>query len=182
MAACVFWRQKLSTPLQEGVPCDPNRGIRKLAPATSVTPKVCAGKAWPLLQSDTNFVQFNGHAGVFEPLPALITYQDKRLTADGSRVSSVREIIERWAPASENNTDAYALTVARALAIDPDYRGLDVRNFDTMRALVLAIIRHENGLGPLPGGQWYGESVVVDGLALAGVERVFSTARVRCQA
>lgn len=40
-----------------------------------------------------------------------------------------------------------------------------------MRVLVPAIIRHENGSGPLPGGQWYGDSIIADGLALAGIER-----------
>lgn len=148
------------------------RGIRNFNPGNIRHAKGVRWQGMAGAQSDTNFVQFNGPRwGIRAIARVLITYQDKRLAADGSRIDSVREIIERWAPASENNTDAYALTVARALGIDPDYQGLDVYNFDTMRALVLAIIRHENGLGPLPGGQWYGESVVVDGLALAGVER-----------
>lgn len=148
------------------------RGIRNFNPGNIRHAKGVRWQGMAAVQSDTNFVQFNGPRwGIRAIARVLITYQDKRLAADGSRIDSVREIIERWAPASENNTDAYALTVARALGIDPDYQGLDVYNFDTMRALVLAIIRHENGLGPLPGGQWYGESVVVDGLALAGVER-----------
>jgi hypothetical protein len=148
------------------------RGIRNFNPGNIRHAKGVRWQGMAAAQSDTNFVQFNGPRwGIRAIARVLITYQDKRLAADGSRIDSVREIIERWAPASENNTDAYTLTVARALGIDPDYQGLDVYNFDTMRALVLAIIRHENGLGPLPGGQWYGESVVVDGLALAGVER-----------
>ncbi|MCY1370693.1 hypothetical protein D9M69_577940 [compost metagenome] len=61
--------------------------------------------------------------------------------------------------------------VASALGVGPDDETLDVYHFDTMRALVLAIIRHENGPGPLPGGHWYGHIVLVEGLALAGIEK-----------
>lgn len=148
------------------------RGIRNFNPGNIRHAKGVRWQGMAVAQSDTNFVQFTAPRwGIRAIARVLITYQDKRLAADGSRIDSVREIIERWAPASENNTDAYALTVARALGIDPDYEGLDVYNFDIMRALVLAIIRHENGPGPLPGGVWYGDSIIADGLALAGIER-----------
>lgn len=148
------------------------RGIRNFNPGNIRHAKGVRWQGMAVAQSDTNFVQYTAPRwGIRAIARVLITYQDKRLAADGSRIDSVREIIERWAPASENNTDAYALTVARALGIDPDYEGLDVYNFDIMRALVLAIIRHENGPGPLPGGVWYGDSIIADGLALAGIER-----------
>ncbi|QAY92535.1 structural protein [Pseudomonas sp. ACM7] len=148
------------------------RGIRNFNPGNIRHAKGVRWQGMAVAQSDTNFVQYTATRwGIRAIARVLITYQDKRLAADGSRIDSVREIIERWAPASENNTEAYALTVARALGIDPDYEGLDVYNFDTMRALVRAIIRHENGPGPLPGGQWYGDAIIADGLALAGIER-----------
>lgn len=58
---------------------------------------------------------------------------------------SVRAIIERWAPASENDTAAYVAAVARALRVSPDLP-LDVgaRLVD----LAAAIIHHENGRQP----------------------------------
>jgi len=122
--------------------------------------------------SDPRFVIFNGPRwGIRALARVLITYQDKRQAADGSRIDSVREIIERWAPTSENNTTAYAKQVASALGIGPADESVDVYRYDTMRALVLAIIHHENGPGPLPGGQWYGEPIIADGLALAGIVR-----------
>lgn len=99
----------------------------------------------------------------------LITYQDKRRARDGSRIDSVREIIERWAPAHENDTSAYAKHVATALGIGPDDERVDVYDFHTMHALVSAIIRHENGPGPLPGGRWYADGLIADGLVLAGI-------------
>ncbi|MDP3848415.1 MAG: structural protein [Pseudomonas sp.] len=120
--------------------------------------------------SDPRFVIFSGPRwGIRALARVLITYQDKRRAADGSRIDSVREFIERWAPAVENDTNAYAKAAASALGIGSDDESVDVYRYDTMRALVLAIIRHENGLGPLPGGQWYGEPIIADGLALAGI-------------
>ncbi|MDS9879390.1 structural protein [Pseudomonas protegens] len=148
------------------------RGIRNFNPGNIRHAKGTRWQGMAVAQSDKSFVQFNAPRwGIRAIARVLITYQDKRLAADGSRIDSVREIIERWAPATENNTEAYTLTVARAMGLDPNYEGLDVYDYATMRGLVLAIIRHENGPGPLPGGLWYGESVIVDGLALAGVER-----------
>jgi len=148
------------------------RGIRNFNPGNIRHAKGVRWQGMAVAQSDTNFVQFNGPRwGIRAIARVLITYQDKRLAADGSRIDSVREIVERWAPASENDTKAYTLQVARAMGLDPDFEGVDLYQYDAMRALVLAIIRHENGSGPLPGGQWYGESVIADGLALAGIER-----------
>ncbi|WP_339079056.1 structural protein [Pseudomonas sp. TMP9] len=147
------------------------RGIRNFNPGNIDR---VAGVRWQGQATDQSgdarFVVFNGPRwGVRAIARVLITYQDKRRAKDGSRIDSVREFIERWAPASENNTDAYAKAVASALSIGPNDEAVDVYRYDTMRALVLAIIRHENGLGPLPGGAWYGEPIIADGLALAGI-------------
>lgn len=123
-------------------------------------------------QTDSQYVQFiNPRWGIRAIARVLITYQDKRRAVDGSPIDTVREIIERWAPPSENNTDAYVISVARALGLDPDVASVDVYDFEIMRALVTVIIRHENGAGPLPGGRWYGDTIIADGLALAGIER-----------
>jgi len=148
------------------------RGIRNFNPGNI---RHVIGVRWQgmaALQTDSAFVQFNGPRwGIRAIARVLITYQDKRRATDGSRIDSVREIVERWAPTSENDTKAYTQTVARALGIDPDFEGIDVYHYDTMRTLVLAIIRHENGPGLLPGGHWYGDPIIADGLALAGIER-----------
>lgn len=150
---------------------DPPRGIRNFNPGNIRHAQSVRWQGQAVAQSDLEFVQFNGPRwGIRAIARVLITYQDKRLAADGSRIDTVREIIQRWAPVSENNTDAYTLSVARALGMDPDHPGIDVYRYQTMRSLVLAIIRHENGPGPLPGSQWYGESIITDGLASAGIE------------
>ena len=42
-----------------------------------------------------------------------ITYQDARLAKDGSRIDTVAEIIERYAPSTENDTLAYIKSVSQ---------------------------------------------------------------------
>lgn len=58
-------------------------------------------------------------------------------------LSTVREIINRWAPPSENDTGAYVAQVARALGVGPDDRLEPTPQ--TLEALARAIARHENG-------------------------------------
>lgn len=151
---------------------EPPSGIRNFNPGNIRHAQGVRWQGMAATQADTNFVQFTGPRwGIRAIARVLITYQDKRLAADGSRIDSVREIIERWAPPTENNTEAYVLAVSRALGLDPNFEGVDVYDYEVMRVLVPTIIRHENGAGPLPGGLWYGESLIADGLLLAGIER-----------
>lgn len=148
------------------------RGIRNYNPGNIRHTQGIRWQGTAPNQTDSQYVQFiNPRWGIRAIARVLITYQDKRRAADGSPIDTVREIIERWAPPSENNTDAYVISVARALGLDPDVASVDVYDFEIMRALVTVIIRHENGSGPLPGGRWYGDTIIADGLALAGIER-----------
>lgn len=62
----------------------------------------------------------------------------------GAGIDTVREAISRWAPGSENDTAAYIGDVARALGVRPD-QPVDMGRPDILRALVVAIIHHENG-------------------------------------
>ncbi|MBB4267824.1 structural protein P5 [Roseospira visakhapatnamensis] len=88
----------------------------------------------------------------------LITYQDKH----GLR--TVRGMISRWAPkADQNNTEAYIRMVADRLGVAHD-TAIDVHTYDVARALVEAIISHENGMQP------YDRAMIDTGLALAGIE------------
>lgn len=59
-------------------------------------------------------------------------------------LSSVREIVGRYAPSSENNTAAYVNAVAASMGVGPD-APLDLSDPAQLAALVQAIIRHENG-------------------------------------
>jgi len=98
------------------------------------------------VQSDARFIVFSDAVwGIRAIARILITYQDKRRALDGSRIDSVRKFIARWAPPVENNTDAYARTVANALGVGVDDPDIDVYDYATMLGLVKAIIQYENG-------------------------------------
>ncbi|EPW8852725.1 hypothetical protein ACWQOL_001842 [Enterobacter kobei] len=63
-------------------------------------------------------------------------------------IDTVSDIINRWAPPSDNNnTDAYIKAVCAQLGVTPDQQ-LDASNPDTLKALCAAIIQHENGSQP----------------------------------
>jgi len=122
-------------------------------------------------QTDARFVVFSEPCwGIRAIARILITYQDKRRAADGSRIDTVRKFIARWAPPVENNTDAYARTVANALGVGVDDPDLDVYDYDTMFGLVASIIRFENGVAPAHlYGSWYSQAEIERGLLLAGI-------------
>lgn len=63
-------------------------------------------------------------------------------------IDTVSDIINRWAPPSDNNnTDAYIKAVCAQLGVTADQQ-LDASNPDTLKALCAAIILHENGSQP----------------------------------
>lgn len=75
------------------------------------------------------------------------------------RLDTVREIIAKWAPLSENpEQPAYVANVARALGVSPDDQLDLVRNAGQVEAFVRAVIRQENGLQP------YGAETIVAGV------------------
>ncbi|HRD65706.1 MAG TPA: hypothetical protein PKY50_06075 [Candidatus Competibacter sp.] len=113
---------------------------------------------------DSRFVVFDAPKwGIRAIARVLITYQDKRRAKDGSKIDTIREIVDRWAPPVENDTGAYAEHVAKLTQIGIDDT-LDVYDYATLRALVAAIITHENGFNP------YDADTLDAGLKLAGIE------------
>ena len=109
-------------------------------------------------QMDREFFQFASPKwGIRALARTLITYQDR------SGLRTIRGIITRWAPSSENDTGAYVRAMASAIAIGAD-DPIDVHSNAVLRALVLAIIRHENGQQP------YTDAEIDAGLVLAGIE------------
>ncbi|EPU9415876.1 hypothetical protein ACV0UJ_005298, partial [Escherichia coli] len=68
----------------------------------------------------------------------LITYHDKRRAKDGTSIDTIREVIERWAPPNENNTDAYINEVSKAVGVTADMI-IDLHDYDILRPLVEAI-------------------------------------------
>lgn len=71
---------------------------------------------------------------------------------------TVRQIISRWAPPIENDTDSYVYFVADKLNVDPDE---PLALSYHMPALVQAITQKENGIQP------YSINTIRQGIALA---------------
>ncbi|HBO7009196.1 TPA: structural protein [Pseudomonas aeruginosa] len=142
---------------------NPPRGIRNFNPGNIRHAKGTRWQGMSANQNDSAFVQFTGPQwGIRAIARTLITYQDKHA------LRTIRQIISRWAPPSENNTESYIRQVAARVGVAPDAR-IDVYDYRTMRTLVEAIVRHENGPGPLPEGSWFGEGLINEGLHLAGI-------------
>lgn len=132
------------------------------------------GSPWQGLKKRTvnsgRFCEFESPAwGIRAIAVLLITYYDKRKARDGSKIDTIREVIERWAPPSENNTSAYARAVSNLLGVTPDSK-INMHDYETIRAIVSGIIKHENGRGPLAtDNSWYPDEVIDEGLRRAGV-------------
>lgn len=58
---------------------------------------------------------------------------------------TIRTMISRWAPPSENDTKGYIATISKLTGIDPDKR-ININNQQEMCALVAAMSRMENGV------------------------------------
>ena len=65
-------------------------------------------------------------------------------------LATIRQMISRWAPASENDTDAYVSDVAAEAGIGPDESVTLCTQSDILGSLIEAIIHHENGQQPYP--------------------------------
>lgn len=88
---------------------------------------------------DAAFEEFKTpHDGIRALAKVLLNYQRKH------HLQTLREIIARWAPASENNTDSYVRAVAADMNVPP-VLPIDLEDAQTLAALTKAIIHHENG-------------------------------------
>lgn len=108
--------------------------------------------------SDGRFCRFISPAyGIRALARVLITYYDKH------KCDTVSEIIHRWAPPNENNTNAYCNAVAAACGVGV-HDIINLHDYAVLCPLVMAIIKHENGKQP------YTQAQIDKGLVLAGVE------------
>lgn len=135
------------------------RGVRNNNPGN-----IELGDPWQGMrekQTDGRFAQFETPAyGIRALARTLITYQDKY------GIRTVSAAINRWAPPVENDTGAYVKAVQRAVGGEM----VDMHDYQYLRPLVEAIIRHENGKGPLKtANTWYDDATIEEGLRLAGV-------------
>ena len=93
-------------------------------------------------QTDTAFCQFETMAYGWRAAFVLLT----RTYYHTYRLFTIRNIIRRWAPPGENNTEAYIANVSRLTGIDAN-EPLGIPSDQPARwmALALAMAKHENG-------------------------------------
>lgn len=106
-------------------------------------------------QDGTGFATFSSATlGIRAGAKLLRNYQRN------SGLSSIREVLTRWAPSSENNTESYIKHVVQLTGIGAD-EFLRLQNEQVLVSVVSAIIKHENGINP------YTDDVIAAGVALA---------------
>lgn len=118
------------------------RGIRNNNPGNiRKTPTKWVGE---IDGSDDAFETFETPlVGIRALAKILLNYARRR------QLNTVDEIIDRWAPPNENDTDAYVAAVALALQVEPT-TVIEIEDLKILRPLVVAIIKHENGVQPYP--------------------------------
>lgn len=114
-------------------------------------------------QQDASFVIFEKpEYGIRAIARILLNYQKKY------KLDTIEEIINRWAPPCENNTNAYVSAVARAAGVKKDDSINLSNNQNLFRVIITSIIDHENG-SPMQYGfsEWYDLKTVTSGLLMA---------------
>lgn len=120
------------------------------------------------VRTDKDFCQFvDLKWGIRALVIVLFNYRNKagQPGVGGKGIDTIREIIYRWAPPSENDTEAYVASVAKSVGIKDD-EPINLFDIVRCRALVKAIILHENGQQP------YADSQLDVGIKLAYESRL----------
>lgn len=104
------------------------------------------------MQTDDAFVQFDDPVyGIRAIVRIMRSYEREGL-------NTIAEVINRWAPPNENNSQAYVQAVCRDCGVGPD----DTVSLESiMPRLVRAIIQHENG------EVIYTDDQIIEGISLA---------------
>ena len=129
------------------------RGIRNNNPGN-----IRKGEKWKGLsehQTDSSFCIFvSPEYGIRALVKILLTYYKKY------KINTVKKIISRYAPPSENETESYIKSVANQLGVASDEE-IDLSSVAVLAVLLRAIIRHENGEQP------YSDEQILKGIHLA---------------
>lgn len=104
---------------------------------------------------ESRFCRFDSPENGIRALGKLLqTYQRKH------GLKTVKDIIGRWAPATENNTNAYVKSVEAFTGTKPGSE-IDLKDAAILKGMIKAIIRHENS------NYEYPESVLTEGVRRA---------------
>lgn len=115
------------------------RGLRNNNPG-NIRRSADAWQGLAPVQTDPDYFQFVRPEDGLRALARVLLNYEQRYG-----LNTVRKIVSRWAPHSENPTEAYIHAVARRLDVGPD----DPINVDMrLPGLVTAITYQENGIQP----------------------------------
>ncbi|UPT52957.1 capsid protein [Hafnia phage yong3] len=126
------------------------RGIRNHNPGNIRWQDEWQGLVKQSDRTDRSFCQFTEPKYGIRALAKVILNYTKRKgmpNVGNERIDTVREIISRWAPPNENDTELYIQQVAKAVGVAPN-DPISVYDRDVLTKLVKAIIKHENGQQP----------------------------------
>ncbi|EDG7967586.1 hypothetical protein B9M45_17915 [Salmonella enterica] len=139
--------------VSDGSPGDAARGIRNNNPGNLEYSK---SNPWVGQNGD------DGRFAKFEtPEHGIRALGRNLMSYQRQGIDTVSEIINRWAPPTDNNdTAAYIKAVCEQLGVSAD-EPLDSSNPDTLKALCAAIIQHENGSQP------YSDQQLTNGVSAA---------------
>jgi hypothetical protein len=106
----------------------------------------------PLRNNNPGALMPGGQLASYPDLQTGLAALDTNLASYGKQgVSTLADAIAKWAPPSENNTQAYIQDVSQRLGIKPDQR-IDLSNPAQRQAIGTAIMLHENGPSAVFGG------------------------------
>ena len=118
------------------------RGIRNNNPL-NIRRSKDQGKGFAEQQNDRAFCQFKSLEWGWRAAFCLLT----RTYYHKYRLYTIRMIIRRWAPSSENDTEAYIANVSRLTGIDPDKPlGIPSESPSVWMMVAVAMAIQENGI------------------------------------
>lgn len=117
---------------------DSTRGMKLFNPGNlRITPANWKGKITP--SKDSEFETFDCIENGIRALgKTLMSY------FHGHGLKTIRDVIRRYAPATENDTEAYVTAVSDQTGYDPD-ANLNLGTYEDLRAMAEAIIHQEQG-------------------------------------
>ena len=88
----------------------------------------------------------DGRFGVYKTMEAGVAAAERQLLRyqEVYKLNTVRGVVNRWAPPSENNTGAYVAAVSNRMGVYPD-SPLNLRDQATASSLISAMAQQENG-------------------------------------
>lgn len=114
------------------------RGLRNNNPCNiRICKTIYEGEIIP--SKDKAFKQFRTMAYGYRAAFVLLHYYYYKL-----KLKTIRKMLNRWAPPTENNTDAYIQNVSTDTDYYPD-REIDITDGDLMVRIVAAMSKVENG-------------------------------------